>query len=707
MSRAAAAESDGELEADPELSLLLALRAYDAAPTAQAGAAVRAAAGASTVRAYLSALPAVRGFAPSNASDPAVFDPSGQYAAITSPPYVAVWRWGSRSGPGSAGKPYLLRAGGHPYDALFSPDGSGVIFLGSGGRVFQWQWRTSRTARQISSGLQDPVLFQASGGIFVASLSGRAVTITDLSALRGPTITIQLPCCSLVDQSLAPAIAFSPDGGELATLTDPGPVLSVFDIAAGTRILSKVVANAEVPLAVSSQGSVAVSVGGAAEVFSYVNPSQSPVVHELTSPAGLPAHCCDVDSPISLSWSPNGAALAVGSEDPWVRIWLGASSSPIYLNDTAATAETGVAFSPDGQYLLTSGNMFTPPYVSQVWQWDAATTLYLPQATNIVAAAVSPDGHTFALAEQGNKILLWNWFSDSAITLTAGPEGPHPANSLQILLAFSPNGTELVSAGPDDKIRAWNLGTDQQISDRQLPGTPTSLAFSPDGSQLAVAYAGGVTRWARGASAPVVTPLEADGGAIILQLNAAGSIQLLSLPTAAASSPLTGELIDIPAGHAVSPVTPVPLPGNSLDSEAVLPGQKLVLCSEVCYMYALRANHLRRLTPAALTPDSDISVTRDQHTLYGSTLDGSVLAWDLNPADPAITVTAAAQAAPLVQAGTGTDRVLIYGGTTPAEVVPTAQDGNFAAVLQLARNEAVRSLTPAEQEQYLSGSGPG
>ncbi len=46
---------------------------------------------------------------------------------------------------------------------------------------------------------------------------------------------------------------------------------------------------------------------------------------------------------------------------------------------------------------------------------------------------------------------------------------------------------------------------------------------------------------------------------------------------------------------------------------------------------------------------------------------------------------------------------MLLGYNSTIELVPTAQDGIFAHVLKIARSEVVRSLTPAEQEQYLGG----
>ena len=408
-SRALAAESGNELEADPQLALLLALRAYQSSPTTQAETAVRQATGASTVRGYLSMPRSAENdlSCPSNTSGPGAFDRSGQYAVVTCAGYVEVWRWASRLGPGSAASPYIVHAGGSPSGAIFNWAGNAVLFIGSAGHIYQWNWRTSSHVQSIGGPLENPVLFPTSAGTLVASENGRTIAITNLSS--GLPSAIQVPCCSFADASLNPAITFSPNGAEVATLTLPQSssqqgVVSVFDVSSGAPIFSRTVPGAQLPLALSSDGQIAVAVDASAEVFSLAEPSQAPVVHDIASPPGLAAHCCDVDSPLAMAWTPNGDALAAGSEDTWMRVWLGTSSSPIYLDDSAATRAGGVAFSPNGQYLLTSGED-----ASQVWQWEAATPITVPSPGGVEGMAVSPSGQIFAAAEPDNSILLWDW----------------------------------------------------------------------------------------------------------------------------------------------------------------------------------------------------------------------------------------------------------------------------------------------------------
>ena len=344
-----------------------------------------------------------------------------------------------------------------------------------------------------------------------------------------------------------------------------------------------------------------------------------------------------------MAWTPNGDALAAGSEDTWMRVWLGTSSSPIYLDDSAATGAGGVAFSPNGQYLLTSGED-----ASQVWQWEAATPITVPSPGGVEGMAVSPSGQIFAAAEPDNSILLWDWQTSQLRTLTIADSRVKSGTFSSVLLAFSPNGDNLISAGPDDYLRSWSMSGFDQTSETQLPGQATSIAFSPSGNYFGVAYVGGVARWGTtGTPAPLIMAQPQNYGRLILSLSNTGAIEMLTMPGLRSNS-LNGELIDAAAGsdRATPIAQTVPLPGMPGTTGTLLPGRRLILCSQTCYMYAVGAHSVERLKVAAITDASGVSLTDDQGILYTTSLDGDISAWDLKQPDLPVKVITAAGPAP-------------------------------------------------------------
>jgi WD40 repeat protein len=62
--------------------------------------------------------------------------------------------------------------------------------------------------------------------------------------------------------------------------------------------------------------------------------------------------------------------------------------------------------------------------------------------------------------------------------------------------AFSPNGTQIVTAGPDGTARIWSARGRQQLAVLTKPGSRplSSAAFSPDGKQIVTANDDGSVR---------------------------------------------------------------------------------------------------------------------------------------------------------------------------------------------------------------------
>jgi len=111
-------------------------------------------------------------------------------------------------------------------------------------------------------------------------------------------------------------------------------------------------------------------------------------------------------------------------------------------------------------------------------------TLDAPLGTNC-NVAFSPDGSQVASAVSlGGKssVKLWNLATGQETANLVGH------SDYVIRMAFSPDGSRMVTASRDKTVRIWDVATGRErASLKGLVGVATSLAYSPDGSRIVTA----------------------------------------------------------------------------------------------------------------------------------------------------------------------------------------------------------------------------
>jgi WD40 repeat protein/serine/threonine protein kinase len=134
------------------------------------------------------------------------------------------------------------------------------------------------------------------------------------------------------------------------------------------------------------------------------------------------------------------------------------------------------------------------------WEWHylmrllKVEPLVLRDKAGIHCAAFSPDGELLASAGEDGAVKLWN--SSTGEVVKTFPA--HVASVVSV--AFHPHGKHLAFVGADHQVKVWDLTTDQETvigacdALRKL-GVASTVAFSPDGRQLAAGSDGAVRVW--------------------------------------------------------------------------------------------------------------------------------------------------------------------------------------------------------------------
>ncbi len=153
----------------------------------------------------------------------------------------------------------------------------------------------------------------------------------------------------------------------------------------------------------------------------------------------------------SVTFSPDGGTLASGSADRTIRLWDAYTGELKRTLTRVYGTVWSVAFSPDGS-LLASGTEDRRVHV-----WDLANgrlrhTLS-GHKTRVWNVAFSPDGTTLASSGEDPDIRLWDVQSGELTRTLSGHEDK------VLSVAFSPDGATLASASADMTLRSWDVAT--------------------------------------------------------------------------------------------------------------------------------------------------------------------------------------------------------------------------------------------------------
>jgi len=180
----------------------------------------------------------------------------------------------------------------------------------------------------------------------------------------------------------------------------------------------------------------------------------------------------------SIAFSPDGQTLVSGSYDKTVQLWDVATGTELRAFIGHDSYVASVAFSPDGKTLASGSYDYT------VQIWDVATGAKLRTlkgyAGAVYSVAFSPDGKSLASSSEDGAIKLWSVATGTELRALKGHTGAVTS------IAFSPDGQTLASSSEDKTVKLWNVRTGVALrSLAEQRERVKSVAFSPDGKLLA------------------------------------------------------------------------------------------------------------------------------------------------------------------------------------------------------------------------------
>jgi eukaryotic-like serine/threonine-protein kinase len=226
-------------------------------------------------------------------------------------------------------------------------------------------------------------------------------------------------------------------------------------------------------------------------------------------------------SRMSLAFSPDGNTILTAGSDSSPRLWEAASGRRLdqALNQTGPVSS--VTFSPDGKSIVT-GSIYDR--MARQWETAAGRPIGQPRkhAGPVWSVSFSPDGKTILSGSSDKTARLWDAETGRVIGLPVEHAGP--VNSV----TFSPDGRTILTGCQDKTARQWDVASGRPAGQpMEHAGEVRSVAFSPNGRLVLTGSLDQTARlWDAVTSQPVGRPMvhqaevysvafSPDGGSIL------------------------------------------------------------------------------------------------------------------------------------------------------------------------------------------------
>jgi WD40 repeat protein len=188
-------------------------------------------------------------------------------------------------------------------------------------------------------------------------------------------------------------------------------------------------------------------------------------------------------------FSPNSRYVAAIQSDRSIRVWDVETGVIVTAAGGPEADITDLSFSPDGNYLIGAAG-------GTAWVWSMAPSLQ-PVKVNlfagvvdynltlfqdsVTAATTTEDNSLLAIGTSERKIVLYNRKTGKTIGILEG------LASFPVNMAFSPDGTRLLSVDNDGQISLWKVAERRmEMKMHEFGGKIAGLTLGPDGNIAAL-----------------------------------------------------------------------------------------------------------------------------------------------------------------------------------------------------------------------------